>query len=74
MTFGEGVREGRAWFEVNALKGPGLLSAVVWEPTQPPWLGVCCLPFSFPGRWPRWCAGRVGFQTTADGNDQQGDA
>jgi len=45
MTFGEGVREGRARFEVNALKGPGLLSAVVWEPTLPSWLDVCCFPF-----------------------------
>ena len=43
MTFGEGVREGHAWFEVNALKGPGLLSAVVWEPTLPSWLVVCRL-------------------------------
>ena len=44
MTFGEGIREGRARFEVNALKGPGLLSAVVWEPTLPSWLDVCCFP------------------------------
>ena len=40
MNFGEGVREGRARFEGNALMGPGLLSAVVWEPTLPSWLVV----------------------------------
>jgi len=73
MNFGEGAREGRARFEVNALKGPGFLSAVVWEPTLPSWLVVCRLPFSAPDVG---CtsAGRVGSQTTADGNDQQGDA
>jgi len=73
MTFGEGVREGRARFEVNALKGPSLLSAVVWEPTLPSWLVVCCFPFRAPDV-DCTSAGRVGSQTTADGNDQQGDA
>jgi len=73
MNFGERVREGRGWFEVNALKGAVLLSAVVWEPTLPSWLVVCCFPFRAPDV-DCTSAGKVGSQTTADGNDQQGDA